>query len=186
MDLQECLLQRRTIHDYKPEPVNEEFIEQALVAALHAPNHKNTQPWRFYRIGSETRKKIADLSVQLKQAKSSEPLSPAIQESQRNKMLSPYALLVIARKEHDDPTVAREDYAAIACGVQNFCLSLWARGVGSKWSTGGVTRHPSLYEWLGIDSEKEKIEGFLWVGVPQRVPPRPPKINLAEALKNIP
>lgn len=184
MNVQEALLARRTIHDYRPEPLPREILLKALNAAVHAPNHKQTNPWRFYWSGPKTRQKIANLAVALKAEKAE--LSEAAKAAILAKYLNPAVLLVITRLQSDQPFQAREDYAAIAGAVQNLSLSLWADGYGSKWSTGGITQDPRVFQWLGIDSLKEAIEGFIWAGVWQRVPPKPPKPDLSQILFECP
>jgi nitroreductase len=41
-------------------------------------------------------------------------------------------------------SMAREDFAACCCAVQNICLSLHAQGIGTKWTTGPVNFHPQF------------------------------------------
>ena len=47
-----------------------------------------------------------------------------------------------------------------------------SRGLGSKWSTGALTKHPhpDVCDILDIDIEVEDVVGFIWVGVPMKVP----------------
>ena len=59
---------------------------------------------------------------------------------------------------------------ACCCAAQNLMLYLWQRGVGVKWTTGGITRDNRLYELLGIDISKEHVVGLFWYGVPKIVP----------------
>jgi len=61
--------------------------------------------------------------------------------------------------------IAREDYAAVACAVQNLMLALHAEGVGSKWTTGAVTRDLRTYDLTEVDFDIERIEGFIWIGI---------------------
>jgi hypothetical protein len=49
-------------------------------------------------------------------------------------------------------------------------LYLWQRGIGTKWTTGGITRDPRFYALLGIDATKESVVGFIWYGKPKVVP----------------
>jgi hypothetical protein len=49
-------------------------------------------------------------------------------------------------------------------------LYLWQRGIGVKWTTGGVTRNPRFYELIGSDAAREVVVGFFWYGVPKVVP----------------
>ena len=48
-------------------------------------------------------------------------------------------------------------------------------GIGSQWSTGGITRHSITYTKLGVDKKLEKIIGFLKVGYPQNIPKKKKK-----------
>jgi nitroreductase len=172
---------RRTIHDYAPEPVPDAVVRLALEAAHAAPCHKLTWPWRFTRVGPTTRETLVALNIRLKGARC------ALDERQvaklRAKMMHPGALLVVSQVLAEDPFRRHEDYAATCCAIQNLCLSVTASGFGSKWSTGGVTRHPETYAALGISPEREEIVGFVWIGVPARVPPEPTRPALEDHLR---
>ena len=76
----------------------------------------------------------------------------------------------------DDPFLHKENYAATACAVQNLMLAATAVGLGSKWGTGGLTRHVETLSILGVDSSAEDVVGFIFVGKPARIPEigRPP------------
>jgi nitroreductase len=186
MNVQEQILTRRTIHDYEPGPIPEGAVERAVTAAMAAPNHRMTEPWRFVRVGPQARRALADISAELKGGAAAMG-EPAL-EKLRAKMLNPAELLVVCRVRHDDADIAREDYAAIACAVQNAMLSFWSEGVGSKWSTGAVTTDERTYEALGVDPKAEEIIGFLWAGKALRLDlPKPRRRrSLAEVLRSVP
>jgi nitroreductase len=184
MDLHEAIRSRRTIHSYRAEPLPEGSVERALAAAILAPNHRLTFPWRFTRVGTGTRAQIAELAVRLQTDKQGTLPAEVVQKI-RSKILDPAELIVVTIVRHDDPFTAREDYAAAACAIQNIHLALWAEGIGSKWSTGGPTRHEDGYRILGIDRNVEEIIGFIWAGLPAKVPPcpeRPPLDNFVRIL----
>jgi nitroreductase len=110
--------------------------------------------------------------------KSSEPLTGDALEQFRQKRVYPQ-LMVVSQVRSDDQVRAREDYAAVACAIQNFTLALCARGVGSKWSTGRMTQHDLAYEVAQVDAEVEEIVGFLWYGFAARTPQvRRPDLSL--------
>ena len=83
--------------------------------------------------------------------------------------------MVVSQVRSADALQAKEDYAAVSCAIHNFTLALAARGVGSKWSTGSMTRHPIAYEVTQVDAEAEEIVGFIWIGVPELESPQVPK-----------
>ena len=186
MNLQELIADRRTIHDYRPEPLPEGAIERAVAAAVAAPNHRMTEPWRFVRVGPIARATLADISVSLKGGP--EKLGESGLRKLRAKMLDPAELLVVCQVRQADEDIAREDYAAVACAVQNAMLSFWSEGLGSKWSTGGVTTDERTYAAVGVDPGQEAIVGFLWAGHAARTDlPKPRRRRtLAEVLRAVP
>src|SRR5678809_972687 len=55
MNVREAIRARRSIKRFDPRPVTREDIEALLEAAALAPNHRLTEPWRFYVLGPEAR-----------------------------------------------------------------------------------------------------------------------------------
>jgi len=60
MDVMDAILKRRSIRNFKPDPVEKEKIEKVLEAARRAPSWGNTQPWRFVVV--QDKAKIEELS----------------------------------------------------------------------------------------------------------------------------
>ena len=60
MDVTDAILKRRSIRNFRPEPVEKEKIEKVLEAARLAPSWGNTQPWRFIVV--QDRAKIEELA----------------------------------------------------------------------------------------------------------------------------
>jgi nitroreductase len=156
---------RRSIDLYAPDPVPTNVVLEAIDIARWAPNHRLTQPWRFYLIGPETRRRVIDLAVEIDVAQKGERAGPV----RRARLDAVPGFLVLTTRRSDDALVDREDYAACCCAAQNLMLYLWERGIGTKWTTGGITRHAHFYELLGIDAQ-EAVVGFIWYGVPKVVP----------------
>ena len=175
-DLVHLIKSRRTIHRYLEREVPSKIVELALEAAHYAPNHKGTWPWRFNVIGPETKAAIDDAALQMKE--SNGPLEGAPLEAFKMKRTNPH-LIVVSQRRSTDPIEAKEDYAAVACAIQNMCLTFAAHGVGSKWSTGSLTRSPRAYQFIGVDDRIEEIVGFIWYGYAADVPsPERPELSL--------
>ncbi len=47
MEVQEALLNRRSIRKYKDQKISKEDIDKILKAAMYAPSAMNLQPWHF-------------------------------------------------------------------------------------------------------------------------------------------
>ena len=62
MDVYECIRTRRTVREFKPDPVPDEIVHKLLQAARcarWAPSSSNTQPWHFVVV--QNRETIAAL-----------------------------------------------------------------------------------------------------------------------------
>lgn len=163
----DLIKRRRTIHRYLDRAVPSEVVWEALDAAHHAPNHLLTWPWRFYVVGPETKGALD--AAALKQKEVNGALEGAELEQFKEKRLNP-SLIVATQVRSDDAARSREDYAAVSCAIQNLCLMFAAHGVGTKWSTGSLTRAPQLYELLDIDPRAEEVVGFVWYGYAAQTP----------------
>jgi nitroreductase len=184
MDTREAILTRTTAHRYDTRPIPEGAIERALEAAITAPNHKLTNPWRFIRVGEQTRKKLEDLYVEHK-SKGRE-LNEIVEKKYRTKVGNPPELVVVTQVLADDEFRRKEDYASVSCAIHNITLSLWAEGVSSKWSTGSFTTHVRVYEMLDVDERDEEIVGFIWAGYPESDVEKPPRRPVDEVTRRVP
>jgi nitroreductase len=157
---------RRSIDLFAPDPVPAGVVLEAIDVARWAPNHRLTQPWRFYLLGPEARRRAIDLAVEIDAAKKGERAAVA----RRARLEAVPGFLAVTTRRSEEAVLDREDYAACCCATQNLILYLWERGIGTKWTTGAITRHPSFYELLGVDAAKESVVGLIWYGVPKVVP----------------
>ena len=173
MDTKKAIFTRRTIHLFDKKKVSEKIIKNAIEAANQAPCHRLTFPWRFYSVSLQKRIKILELALDIKFKNKN------IDDKSKNllskKYLDPSHLLLASQALSDDQLIKKEDYAACSCAIQNLSLSLTSSGVFTKWSTGAITRNPEIYNIAEIDSKKEEIIGFIWIGYGKELPkiPRP-------------
>mgnify|MGYP006302267143 CR=1 FL=1 len=54
MDMIEAIQKRKSIRDFKRDPVPRSLIRETLETACRAPSAMNTQPWEFTVIANET------------------------------------------------------------------------------------------------------------------------------------
>ncbi len=179
--LHEALRERRTIHAFRPEPPPRERILAAIDAARWAPNHRRTEPWRFYLLGPVTATAIAELNAVLVVAAKG-AAAGAAKLARWREVPGWLAVTCVAA---DDPLQAQEDYAAVCCAIQNLQLALWSDGIGVKWTTGAVTRDPRFFAAAGIDAARERLVGLLWYGYPADVP-RMDRRPVADVLRERP
>ena len=168
MNIYEAIKTRRTVHQYEPEVLSDEQVKRIVETGHYAPTHRLTWPWRFTLVGRQGREAIADRAVELKSV--GRELTETQIEKIRAKVLNPGALVVVSQITSADDFQSKEDYAAVSCAIQNIALAAHVEGLGSKWSTGGITRDDRTYEVTGIEQDKEEIVGFIWLGTPKNVP----------------
>lgn len=183
--IHENLLGRRTMNTFEPTLPDgwEDSLQKAVHAATYAPNHKRTEPWRFHLLGPESIEKVCQLNAKLVAAKK----GPKAGDQKMKRWLAmPGWLVVTCQGETtnnmnmlEPMSLAREDYAACCCAVQNLCLSLAANGLGTKWTTGPVNFDPDFADAVGFSSQEEFVVGTIWFGTPDysNAPPptAPPK-----------
>lgn len=162
MELSKAIKERRTIKDFTDQPVADELLEQSLEAGLWAQNHRLTQPWRFAILGPQTKAQLAQTFP---------------------KIASKPAIVAVSCIKSDGGEQEREDYAAVACAIQNIQLEAWDLGLGMQWSSGKAATGTHVYELLQIDPEKEFVVGLLFFGYPLEVPPARARKPLAEVTK---
>jgi nitroreductase len=177
------LLTRRTINEFELTfPDNwDATLQNAIQAATFAPNHKRTEPWRFHLLGPESIRKVCELNAKLISAGKGKEAG----EKKLNRWLRVPGWMVVtcqrATSNGDEPSMldpmslAREDYAACCCAIQNFCLSLHANGMGTKWTTGPVNFDHGFADAVGFSPNEEYVVGTIWFGTPASEPTIPVK-----------
>ncbi len=151
---------RRTIGAFRPELPPRDVILDALDVARWAPNHKKTEPWHVVWLGPETQRAVIELNSRLVAAAK----GPTEAESKRRKWADVPGWLAVTCDLAVDPLRREEDYAACCCFIQNLSLALWSAGIGTKWTTGDVTRHAEFFELIGIDATRQRVVGLVWFG----------------------
>ena len=162
----EAIRSRRSVDLFEPDPPGTTRLLEAIELARWAPNHRLTQPWRFYVLGPQTGDAIVELAVDIETTAKGERAG----EARRKRWGAIPAFFVVTCARSDDELLQREDYAACCCAVQNLMLYMWQCGLGVKWTTGAVTREPRFSEIVGFDPEVEMLVGLFWYGIPRVVP----------------
>ena len=161
---------RRTCYQFLDKtafPLDKEKLNLCLQAALYAPNHKLTQPWRFWVLGDQTKTAIANVYADLrakKRAITDPECYPTFYEKGLQKFTAIPTVILVGQVLNDDKVVRKEDYAACACAIQNFQLMAWQQSIGVQWSTGPIIDDARTYEILNIDANQIQLIGALYLG----------------------
>ena len=177
-------------HDqgFRPDPVPAGMLDRVLQRALGAkpssdatlalydPRPRNPPPpgrprRRFATRRPETRR----------------PPSPNAQRSVRRRKENPgQAGDRRRRPSHWRSAQRQEDYAAIACAIQNIQLAACPKAGACNGSTGKITQLPETYSLLSVPSDKEEIVALLFFGYPASVPAAAPRKPLSEVARRLP
>jgi nitroreductase len=174
LSVYQAIYRRRMAWRFKDTPVPRETINRLLETAVWAPNHRLTEPWRFFVIekDSANREKVAQLAYDYSLEGSG---GQGRAEAAKQKVLAPPILIYVYSKTDDREEITRENYASVCCAVQNISLAAVAEGLTATWETGRITRSPDLRKALGA-KKKWQMVGALSIGVPDEDlnPPRTP------------
>ena len=161
MDILEIIHSRRNIKKFKSDPVDMEQINKWLKAGTMAPNHRMTEPWEVYVVGSETREKL---------------------NHKADFWNAPVVLAILSKKGATE-IETYENILATACFVQNFNLAAWAEGVGTFWSSLG--NNAQKREILGVP-EGHDVIGIFGVGYPEEINQPKERMPIQEKMKFLP
>jgi nitroreductase len=68
VELFEAVQKRKSIRDFKSEPVSRELLEKVLQMAVRAPSGVNRQPWEFSVLSGEVLAKVKEKNLEMFQA----------------------------------------------------------------------------------------------------------------------
>jgi nitroreductase len=173
MKLSDAIAGRRSVKRFSDRPVSRGEIETLLAAATLAPNHRLTQPWRFYVLGPEARHAYG---LALGERKGKKLEDPAAAQRVRDTVAAEHralpCMIAVAVVGSDNPETREEDYAAVMMAIENLALSAVELGLGTHLKTGGVMGDPAARSAAGVRDD-ERIVAIVNVGEPAE--PVPPK-----------
>ncbi|MEQ6390720.1 nitroreductase [Bacillaceae bacterium S4-13-58] len=171
MDILECIKTRRSVGLVKDDPVPKDLIEKILETGTWAPSHFRTEPWKFFVMEGEGRKRLGRTLVKIAEQGMDDPMSESNQKKLQKTMEKPFrapVVIAVAVEPTDSPKVIeKEEYGAVYTAIQNMILAAHGLGLGGYWRTGAPTYHPLMKELFGL-SERGEVLGFLYFGYPKR------------------
>ena len=164
----EAIFGRRMSKEFTGASVPREALERMFDAAVWAPNHRLTEPWRFFVLekGSEARAGVAELARQYAYdnvASPNETIKEHVADNNKNRVLDAPALVYAYSVPGPNEETTQENYASVCCAIHNMALAAVAEGLNLDWSTGTVTRMPMLADALGAESDWAMV-GALFIG----------------------
>jgi nitroreductase len=176
MDVYTAIRTRRDLERFAPECPPRELIERLIEAAVWAPNHKLTEPWRFHVLAGAGREAMADAVAAWLEA---EGRPEGAQRSARSKLLrAPVILIVTQAGNSEDAVRDLEDYAACSMAVQNLLLAAHAEGLIAHLSTDAMALYEGAKDYLGLGPQ-DRIVAYVNLGY--AAPDAPSKEGVRQA-----
>ncbi len=180
MHISDAITNRRSIRKFTDRPVTREDIENVLAAAALAPNHRLTEPWRFYVMGPEARYSYGVVLGDRKARKLTDPDAiRKLRESVGEEHRARPSMIAVATTLHDDPEIREEDYAAVMMAIQNLTLSALELGLGTHIRTGAILASDECRAAIGVPAD-QRLVATIALGEPAELPPTRPRTPATE------
>lgn len=186
MNITEAIQTRRSIKIFKDnEPVSKETVEQLLQAAIMAPNHHHTEPWKFFVLQGDGRLPLSRVMGEWAKTRVDDPASEAgqkrIKKLSAKPLIAPTAIVVaLSPKAGNEKAIYIEDVSAVSAAVQNILLEAHGLGLGAIWKSGPAYYAEPVKNYFNL-TEKEEILGVIFVGEPDmKKIPEPKRIPFEE------
>lgn len=168
-EITELIRNRRTIfpEQYSSRKVHREQIELIINNALWAPNHGNTQPWRFHVFTEGGLQKLSDFlgKTYLDKIPKEEQNDMKLAKLVSRPLRSSVVIAVSMVKQPESKIMELEEIEAVACAVQNMYLTSTAYGLGGFWSTPKLIYTKEMNDFLDL-GEQDKCLGLFYIGYP--------------------
>jgi cation diffusion facilitator family transporter len=165
--LNEIIKNRRSVYPRqyeKGKTVPDDVIWQILENATRAPNHKQTEPWRFKVFSGEGLRYFAELQAGLyQQYAGSDYNEGRYQKLLEYPLLASHVISIGMRRNEKGVLPETEEIEAVACAVENMFLTVTAYGLGCYWTTAGITYFEQAKAHFDL-GEKDKLLGFFYIG----------------------
>ena len=169
MNISEAIQTRRSVKIFKDiEPVSKEVVEQLLQAAIMAPNHHHTEPWKFFVLQGDGRLPLSRVLAEWAKTRVDDPASEAgqkrIKKLSSKPLIAPTAIVVaLSPEKGNDKAIYIEDVSAVSAAVQNILLEAHGLGLGAIWKSGHAYYAEPVKKYFNL-ADDEEILGVIFVG----------------------
>jgi len=170
LEVTKAIETRQSVGRVKQDVVPEEYIERILESAVHAPNHRMTEPWCFHVFTGKGRGELARARAETArlmaetEGEYEEMAAGRVSRERKKAFRAPVVIAVISVSGREDVETL-ENYAACAAAVQNMQLTAHSLGLASIWRTGPVAYHEHMRRFFGLE-DGDKIVAYLYIGYP--------------------
>lgn len=169
METVHAIITRRSIGKTNGVRPRRDQIETLLDAAVAAPNHHLTEPWRFVVLSGGALEQFGNAWVAGARREGKDPAG-----LKEKALRAPVVIAVIERpKSHLPRIIEVEEHHAVGAAMQNMLLAAHDMGLAAMLRTGPAAHIKEVHDFLGL-GDGEFVAGYIYVGYPADA--RHPKI----------
>ena len=186
MNTLDAIAARRSIREFKSDPIPNEALQAILTAAIQAPSGKNRQPWRFVVVQGDRRadmvrimrEGIARAKAQGENVGSSEGSASVMEQAPVTVfVLNPHGLHPWLTRSIDQMFQDVINIQSIGAAIQNMLLAAQDMGIGSLWICDVFVAYDELLNWL---EEKSQMIAAVSLGYADEDPEARPRMSVGE------
>lgn len=168
MDVIDAIASRRSIRKFGAESVNEEMVRSVLDAAVRAPTHHLTEPWRFVVLKGKALDDLGEVMAdRIRRDYADSPdLEHKVELERSRPHRAPAIIAVVYTPSSNPKAIEVEDRYAIGAAIQNILLAAHGIGLGAYLRTGPAAGDEGVKRFLGLQP-REEIAGFVYFGRPE-------------------
>lgn len=186
MDVLEAIKTRRSIGKVTDQQVPKELIEKIIEAGTFAPNRYLTEPWRFFVISGNGRKKLSqvmeDIALQSGVNQDSEEGKKKLEKERNKPFRAPVIIAVAAEVTENEKVLRIEEIGAVDAAIENMLLAAHGLGLASYWKTGKACYSPKMKEFFNL-KDKDELLAFIYLGYADMEKKPPHKKSVHELTK---
>ncbi|MDF2883267.1 MAG: nitroreductase [Clostridiaceae bacterium] len=186
LEVIEAIKTRRSIGKVKDEQVPKDLIKDIIQAGTWAPNRYVTEPWRFFVISGDGRKKLSkvmeDIAAEAILNPDSEEGKKKLEKERNKPFRAPVIIAVAADVTENGKVIRLEELGAVYAAVENMLLAAHGLGLAAYWKTGKACYSPKMKEFFGL-KEKDEVLAFIYLGYADMEKKPPHKKSTDELIK---
>lgn len=178
--LYQLMAKRRSIRQYKEQPVPKDVIERILDAAMWAPSGKNFQNWHFFVLQGEHRDHYLQYSQKTwekNQEVLEKRLKPSLYQFTERFFytLGNAPILIFAYNRPNPQENNQTSLGSVYMAVQNLLLAAEAEELGTCPMGSPLEAKAEVDAFLGVDPNELQLVCGITLGYPDHSPPAAPR-----------
>ncbi len=164
----DAIKSRRNLRAFRVDkPVSRDLVKGVLDAAVWAPSHHQTEPWRFIVIAGDEREKLGEVMAEARKANSAGgPVPQELLDRERAKPLAaPVIIALVCCPKQGEKIVLQEEIVAAGAALQNMLLAAHSIGLGTRLVTGMHAYSGGVRRFLGME-DSELLVCLVYLGYP--------------------